>query len=250
VGRQFRLGQELYFVLWDEQSEEAGVARAEVVQYASDHSKVRVKVVDAPQRPVIGRTTWVLPDRLDDDARSARRNYQRRARQELREAEQAEREEGPAQAGGAERAPDQGEPKGADGVSDEVREAWGRVAAGWPDVELLVDTMDFEAGWPDHQARLAKFATVAVLRLRPALEALVGALPGDEAAEAVRTAMAGGVLASASAAAGGDPARLLDAWDQVPATDVAGAADQINGLRAALSELALRRELSPALGAE
>jgi hypothetical protein len=232
VGREFRLGQRLYFVLWDEATEEAGLACGEVVQYASDHSKVRLRVVEAPQRQVVGRSTWVLPDRVDDDPRSARIAYQRRARAEMREAE-----------GEAEHAP----AKGAETVSDATPAAWQAVAEGWHDVQVLVDSVDFEAGWPSHQARLAKFAVFAVLRLRPHLEALLAEAAGDEAAEAVQTALEGGALGSAAAFANADPAAVLERWDEVPEPDVASTADQISGLRAALIELASARGWSPSL---
>lgn len=231
MGREFRLGQRLYFVLWDEATEEAALACGEVVQYASDHTKVRLRVVEAPQRQVVGRTTWVLPDRVDDDPRSARIAYQRRARAEMRGAE-----------GEADLAP----AEGAETVAEGSPAAWQAVAEGWHDVQLLVDSVDFEAGWPSHQARLAKFAVFAVLRLRPHLEALLQAAGDDEAAEGVRTALEGGVLGSA-AALGDGAAAVLERWDEVPEPDVAGAADQISGLRAALTELAGARGWGPAL---
>jgi hypothetical protein len=235
LGREFRLGQRLYFVLWDEGSEEAAVACGEVVQYASDWSKVRVRVVEAPQRQVLGRSTWVLPDRVDDDPRAARRAYQRRARAELRQAE-GEAAEPPA--------------KGAETVAEGSPAAWGAVVEGWRDVALLVDTIDFEAGWPSHQARLAKFAVLAVLRLRPHLEALLREAPEGEAAEGVRTALEGGALGAAAALFGDDAAALLGRWDEVPEADASGAADQISGLRAALAELALERGWEPPLPEE
>ena len=236
MGRVFRLGQELYFVLWDEISEEAGVARGEVIQYASDQTKVRVKVLDAPQRTVIGRTTWVLPDRLDDDPRTARVNYQRRGREQLREETASVRDEaaaGPRQEAGK--------------VAEATQADWARLCEGWRDVDLLVDTIDFEAGWPEHQVRIAKFAVLSLLRLRPQILALLGSLPAGEPVEAVRTALEGGALGSAAEIAGAQPITILERWDDVPADEQATAADQIAGVRAALDELARVHGLMPAL---
>jgi hypothetical protein len=247
--RELRLGQHLYFVLWDEDAGEAGVAKGEVVQYASDYSKVRVKVIDAPQRTVIGRTTWVLPERLDDDPRSARRNYQRRAREQLRAelASQAAgtaaaQEEGAAVAEAAEAAA-----TGAAGLPPEAAAHWRRVAEGWPDVDLLVETIDFEAGWPEHQARLAKFAVMAVLALRPAILALLEALPAGDEVAAVRAALETGALGTAARLCGDEPSALLARWAEVPAGEVAAAADDVTGLRSALAELAARYGLQPPL---
>ena len=236
VYKEVHLGQEVFFVLWDDDTDRAGVARAEVVQYASDWSKVRVKVVDADQLNVIGRTTWVLPDRLDDDARSARRNYQRRARQEMRQ-ELAAAERRAAEAGGEAKA-----------VADDVAERWRAVAQGWADVDLLVDSMDFESGWPDNQARLAKFATLAILHLRPALVALLDAVPAGEPAEAVRAGLQGGVLGAAGPLCGDDPCALLGRWAEVPLAEVTATADYITGLRGALTALAEAHGLRPPLG--
>ncbi len=237
--RELRLGQELYFVLWDEDGDEAGVAKGEVVQYAADYSKVRVRVVEAPQRTVIGRTTWVLPERLDDDPGSARRNYQRRAREQLR-AEIARR------TGAAENT---GTGEEGTGVPGQAQTLWQRIAEGWRDIDLLVDTVDFEAGWPEHQSRLAKFAVVAVLTLRPTIAELLGALAGGEDAEAVRAALETGALGTAARMCASDCSVLLARWAEVPADEVATAADDITGLRSALAELAERHQLHPALEA-
>ena len=233
--REVHLGQELYFVLWDDDTDQAGVACGEVVQYASDFSKVQVRVVDAPQRTVIGRTTWILPERLDDDARSARVHYQQRARAELRAAADAESES------------EKTEAQGVAAVEAAVAGPWTRVADGWADVALLVDSIDFEAGWPDHQSRLAKFATLRVLQLQPAIEAVLDALPGSDAAEVVRESLRSGVVGAAARLCGDDPFTLLDRWDDLSLEDIATAADHITGIASALEEMADRQGLTPSL---
>lgn len=238
--KEVHLGQVVFFILWDDDTDRAGVAQAEVVQYAADWSKVRVRVLEAPQLHVLGRTTWVLPDRLDDDARSARRNYQRRARREMREAQAAERHEA---AGG----PDAG---GEGRPVTEVTSAagcWQAVTLGWADVDLLVDSMDFESGWPENQARLAKYATIAIINLRPAILALLAELPGGDAVEAVRAGLEGGVVGAARALCADDPCALLARWGEVPLAEVTATADYVTGLHGALAALAEAHGLAPAL---
>lgn len=233
AGRELRLGQRLYFVLWDEDADLAAVAEGEVVQYASDWSKVRVKVVDAPQTNLLGRTSWILPDRLDDDPRTARVNYQRRARASLRE-ELRRRDGGAAK-------------EEASVPRSEAERLWGELAEAWGDVELLLDSIDFEAGWPEHQARLAKFATVAVLRLEPRLQSLLQALPEGEEVQAVRAALAQGVFRSARRVVADDACALLERWSQLPFEETAEAAESLGALRTALAALGERHELRPAL---
>ena len=233
--REVHLGQELYFVLWDDDTDQAGVACGEVVQYASDFSKVQVRVVEAAQRTVIGRTTWILPDRLDDDARTARLHYQQRARAELRTAADAELET------------TKGEPREGAVVEAAVAGPWTSVANGWADVALLVDSIDFEAGWPDHQSRLAKFATLRVLQLRPAITAVLDALPASDAAEVVRESLRTGVVGAAARLCGDDPFTLLERWDELALEDVAAAADHITGIASALEEIADHQGLTPTL---
>ncbi len=232
--REVHLGQELYFVLWDDDTDQAGVARGEVVQYASDYSKVQVRVVEAPQRTVIGRTTWILPDRLDDDERTARRHYQQRARQELRAAD-AEAETAKA------------DPREGAVVEAAVAGPWSRVAEGWADVALLVDSIDFESGWPDNQSRLAKFATLRVLQLLPAITALLDALPRSDAVEVVRESLRTGAVGAAARVCGDDPFSLLERWDELPLEEVASAADDLTGIASALEEIADNQGLAPGL---
>lgn|GEM_PF-5035555 len=254
VYKEVHLGQQVFLVLWDDDTGRAGVATADVVQYASDWSKVRVKVVEAPQLGVIGRTTWVLPDRLDDDAASARRNYHRRARQEMRRdlAEARRQAAGGAEADGeggpleqSERSP---EPSGQAGRGEAAQSLWRSVVEGWADVDLLVDSMDFESGWPENQARLAKFATVAILGLEPKLRSLLDQLPPDEAVEAVRDGLEGGILGAVRPLCGEDPCALLVRWSEVPLAEVTAAADYVSGLRGALQSLAEVHGLTPNLG--
>lgn len=235
---EVQLGQEVFFILWDDDTDRAGVARAEVVQYASDWSKVRVRVVDAPQLNVIGRATWVLPDRLDGDARSARRHYQQRARQEMRQ-ERAEAER--RTAAGAEAGEE------AKAMAEGVTQRWQAVARGWADVDLLVDSMDFESGWPENQERLAKFATIAILNLRPVLEGLLAELPQGETVDAVRAGLQGGVVGAARPLCGDDPCALLSRWSEVPVAEVTATADYLTGFRGALAALAEAHGLSPTL---
>lgn len=235
--REVHLGQEVFFVLWDDDTERAAVVRAEVVQYASDWSKVRVRVTEAPQLNVIGRATWVLPDRLDDDPRSARLHYQQRARRELR----AELER--ARTADADETDAAGEGNAVGSAA--AAESWRAVQAGWADVELLVDTMDFESGWPEHQARLAKFATMALLRVRPAIEQALRQLPADAHVEAVRGGLGGGLLGVVEPLCAGDPAAVLSHWDEVPPAEVVAAADYLTGLRGALDALAAAHDLPP-----
>lgn len=235
--REVHLGQEVFFVLWDDDTERAAVVRAEVVQYASDWSKVRVRVTEAPQLNVIGRATWVLPDRLDDDPRSARLHYQQRARRELR----AELER--ARAADADKTEAAGEGNAVGSAA--AGASWRAVQAGWADVELLVDTIDFESGWPEHQARLAKFATMALLRVRPAIEEALRQLPADAHVDAVRGGLGGGLLGVVEPLCAGDPAGVLAHWDEVPAAEVVAAADYLTGLRGALDALAAAHDLPP-----
>ncbi len=237
--RELRLGQELYFVLWDEDADLAAVAKGEVVQYASDWSKVRVKVVDAPQSNLIGRTSWILPDRLDDDARTARVRYQQRARAGLRAEWRA-------------RGAGSGADEAAAGGADEVAESdagrlWREVVDAWGDVDLLLDSIEFEAGWPENQARLAKFAVLSVLRLEPRLTALLAALDEGEEARGVRAALAQGVIASARRVVGADACALVERWGELPFEEVGEAADALTALRTALVALGQRHGLRPAL---
>ncbi len=245
--REVHLGQEVFFVLWDDDTERAAVVRAEVVQYASDWSKVRVRVAEAPQLNVIGRATWVLPDRLDADPRSARRHYQQRARRELRaeleRAHAAEADKTDADKTEADKTEAAGEGNAVGSAAAE--ESWRAVQAGWADVELLVDTMDFESGWPENQARLAKFATMALLRVRPAIEQALGQLPADTHVEAVRGGLGGGLLGVVEPLCAGDPAAVLSHWDEVPPAEVVAAADYLTGLRGALDALAAAHDLPP-----
>lgn len=246
VHREVRLGQQVFLILWDDDTGRAGVARGEVVEYASDWSKVRVRVLEAPQLNVIGRTTWVLPDRLDDDALSARRNYHRRAREEMRR-ELAEATDGAHGDGEGNRVAER-ETQPAP-VAEAAQGLWQGVATGWADVDLLVDSMDFESGWPENQARLAKFATLAVLGLRPRLEALLAALPQGEPVEAVRAGLEGGILGAVRPLCGEDPCILLARWGEVPLAEVSATADYLTGLRGALQALAEAHGLEPALRA-
>lgn len=235
--RDLHLGQQLYFVLWDEDVDLAAVAKGEVVEYASDHSKVRVKVVEAPQTNLVGRTSWILPDRLDDDARSARVHYQQRAREGLRE-EMGRRGERDADA--------------VEGETEAVGEAdtaliWNEVCESWGDIDLLLDSIDFEAGWPENQARLAKFAVLGVLHLKPRLEALLATAPAGEEADAVRAALTLGVLRSSERLAGHEPCTLLDRWADVPFEEIAEAGESLAALRTALTAWGDRLGLRPTL---
>ena len=240
--RELRLGQELYFVLWDEDADLAAVAKGEVVQYAADWSKVRVKVVDAPQSNLIGRTSWILPDRLDDDARSARVHYQQRARAGLREEMQRI---GQRAASGDEDDTSRGAV--AEMARDETTRLWAQLVDAWGDVDLLLDSIDFEAGWPENQARLAKFAVLSVLRVEPRVDALLGALEDGEDVRAVRAAQAQGLLASARRVAGADACALMERWSDLPFEEVGEAAETLGALRTALAALGERHGLRPAL---
>ena len=241
--RELHLGQELYFVLWDEDADLAAVAKGEVVQYASDWSKVRVKVVEAPQSNLVGRTSWILPDRLDDDARSARVHYQQRARAGLRE--EMHRLEHRALSA------DEGDASGRGGAAemarDEAAGLWAQLVEAWGDVDLLLDSIDFEAGWPENQARLAKFAVLSVLRLEPRVEALLGALEDGDEVHAVRAAQAQGLLAAARRVAGADACALMERWSDLPFEEVGEAGETLGALRTALAALGDRHGLRPAL---
>jgi hypothetical protein len=234
--RELRLGRELYFVIWDEDADLAAVAKGEVVEYASDWSKVRVKVVEAPQTNLIGRTSWILPDRLDEDPRSARLHYMQRARKGLREELAEARRAGDA----AEEAKDVPE-----APDPELARRWSELAEPWADVELLLESIDFEAGWPENQARLAKFAVLAVLRLSPALEAVLAALPDSEASRAVRAALNQGVLGSARRLVGTDAGALLDRWAELPFEEVGETSETLSALRTAVGALAEAHGLPP-----
>ncbi len=251
VYKEVHLGQEVFLILWDDDTGHAGVARAEVVQYASDWSKVRVKVVDAPQLNVIGRTTWVLPDRLDDDPLLARRNYHRRAREEMRlELAEARHTGGRAETGGegARLEPSEQSPEQRADGSEALRSLWRPIVEAWADVDLLVDSIDFESGWPENQARLAKFATIALLHLEPKLRDLLDRLPAGEPVEAVRAGLQGGILGAVRSLCANDPCGLLTRWDEAPLAEVTATADYLTGLRGALEALAEAHSLDPRLG--
>lgn len=229
--RELHLGDALYFVLWDDMTDQAAVAKGEVIQYASDWSKVRVRVVDSPVRTVIGRSSWILPERLDPTPRLARTHYQQRARGQVRE---AFKPAGPRQ-------------KGEGAVAGAAAAHWAEVVRAWGDVDLLLDTVEFESGWPEHQHRLSKLAVVTVLAIRPAITALLAAVSPGEEAEGVRLALEGGALAAAAQRAGDNPLGLLTEWDGIDAATTTAAPEDIAALRAALDELARKAGLEPAL---
>ncbi len=230
--REVRLGQEFYFVLWDDMTEQAALARGEVIQYTSDWSRVRLRVVDSSLRTVVGRSSWILPDRLDPDPESARRHYQQRAREQVRS------ETAPAGAGTVE---------GGTALEGPVARAWARVAAGWGDVDLLLDTVEFESGWPANQERLAKLAMVVVLNLVPTIRELVGALPPGLAHDAVETALQSGALGGALRLAADSPTALLDRFAELGPDAASSAIEDLQALRSALVELAAEHALEPAL---
>ncbi len=230
--REVRLGDEFYFILWDDMTDQAVVARGEVIQYASDWSKVRLRIVDSPVRTVLGRSTWILPERLDTDARSARAHYQQRARADVRVAFSP--------------LPNPRTAKGDRPVAA-ATEHWSKVVDAWGDVDLLLDTVEFESGWPENQQRLAKLGMIAILAMRPDLLALLEALGPSDEARSVRMALGGGALAGATEAAAGDPLRLLQVWDELDPGTRANAAADILALRAALDELARTAGLEPEL---
>jgi hypothetical protein len=231
VFREVRLGDAFYFVLWDDMTDQAAVAKGEVTQYASDYSKVRLRVVESPIRTVLGRSTWLLPDRLDPTPQEARTHYQQRARTEVRQAF----------------APGKSVQKGEGAVEGPASEHWAKVVRAWGDVDLLLDTVEFESGWPENQHRLAKLATLAVLAMRPDVTALLGTLGHSEEAENVRLALETGTLGAAAQAAGNDPSGLLRAWDDADAATLATAPQDISALRAALEELSQQAGLQPSL---
>lgn len=215
-------------------TDQAAVAKGEVTQYASDYSKVRLRVVESPIRTVIGRSTWLLPERLDPTPREARTHYQQRARADVRRAFGLARSRS----------------KGEGAVEGPAAEHWTDVVRAWEDVDLLLDTVEFESGWPENQGRLAKLATMAILAMRKRITDLLDALgPSPEAAD-VRLALESGALEAARARADDDPARLLAVWDQIPADTAATAIEDIAALRAALEELGRRAGLQPALAPE
>lgn len=242
--REVHLGQVVYLILWDDDTDRAAVARAEVVQYASDWSKVRVRVVDAPQLNVIGRSSWVLPDRLDDDPRTARLHYHRRAREETRYPRTEDGAPGEDSAVEAEMTVD------GSAAPEGLLALWRPVAAGWQDVDLLIDSVDFESGWPENQSRLAKFATFAFLRLEPQLRRLLADLPAEDARDTVLAALETGLLAAVRPLCAGGIEGVLARWDEVPPAEVGAAADYFNGLRVALDALAEAHGLLPRLRQE
>ena len=126
-------------------------------------------------------------------------------------------------------------------------EHWAEVVRAWGDVDLLLDTVEFESGWPEHQHRLSKLAVVTVLAIRPTITALLAALAPGEEAENVRLALETGALAAAAQRAGDNPAGLLAAWDDIDPATAAAAPSDITALRAALEELGRKVGLEPLL---
>lgn len=231
---QFRLGQMLYFVLWDDETDRAAVAGGEVVEYASDHSKVRVKVVESAHPALVGRSTWILPERLDDSPRAARANYQRRARESLREG--ATEPEQPPEEGKA--------------AVDERERAWSDLTAQWADVDFFLETMDYEAGWAENEERLARYALLATLRLCPLIERLVAQLPDSPEKADVHAALQGAPLRAAIRVAGSDACALLERWSEVDDDLISAVPATLRQLRGSLAALGRTAKLQPELVTE
>lgn len=235
LARQFRLGQHVYFVLWDDETSRAAVACGEVVEYASDHTKVRVKVIDSPHPNLAGRTTWILPERVDDSPSLARLHYQRRARQSVREDRPAVGTHHTGERSNA--------------VS-EAQILWGKVLDGWGDIDFFLETMDYETGWAENEERVARYALLATHRLRPTIEALLAHAEGQSAAADVREALSSPPLALAQQLAPNDACALLDRWNEVNYDVVSEVANAVRQLRGSLAALGRAAELLPELAAE
>lgn len=235
LARQFHLGQHLYFVLWDDETSRAAVACGEVVEYASDHTKVRVKVIDSPHPNLAGRTTWILPDRVDDTPSLARLHYQRRARQSVREDRPAVRTH------------DAGERSN---VVSEAQVLWGKLLDGWGDIDFFLETMDYETGWTENEERVARYALLATHRLRPTIEALLAEIGGQPATADVREALSSTPLALAQQLAPGNACALLDRWNEVNYDVVSDVAASVRQLRGSLAALGRAAELLPELVGE